>query len=102
MLVMAFATAWQFTSTVEPMPGCNQHLNLHAGGDDDLEEAAVEAMRTGLQCSHLAADTVFAQIRALTGCSRRCPCHSLHSATVTVLQNRPNLPSCPSGVPIMG
>ena len=34
---------------------------------DDVEEAAVEAMRTGLQCSHLAADTVFSQIKALTG-----------------------------------
>ena len=33
----------------------------------DVEESAVEAMRTGLQCSHLAADTVFSQTRALTG-----------------------------------
>ncbi len=32
-----------------------------------MEEAAIEAMRTGLQCSHLAADTVFSQIRSLTG-----------------------------------
>ncbi|KAA6418674.1 MAG: hypothetical protein FRX49_11327 [Trebouxia sp. A1-2] len=34
--------------------------------EEDMEEAAVEAMRTGLQCSHLAADTVFSQIRSLT------------------------------------
>ncbi|DBA96744.1 TPA: hypothetical protein ACH3X1_015586 [Trebouxia sp. C0004] len=34
--------------------------------EEDVEEAAIEAMRTGLQCSHLAADTVFSQIRSLT------------------------------------
>lgn len=33
----------------------------------DVEESAMEAMRTGLQCSHVAADTVFSQIKALTG-----------------------------------
>ena len=37
--------------------------------EGNLEEAAVEAMRTGLQCSHLAADTAFNQIKALTGAS---------------------------------
>lgn len=40
----------------------------------DVEEVAMEAMRTGLQCSHLAADTVFSQIKALTGAV------SLHAA----------------------
>ena len=35
--------------------------------EGNLEEAAVEAMRTGLQCSHLAADTAFNQIKAITG-----------------------------------
>ena len=39
----------------------------HAGEVVDVEESAVEAMRTGLQCSHLAADTVFSQTKALTG-----------------------------------
>lgn len=38
-----------------------------AGEAIDVEESAMEAMRTGLQCSHVAADTVFSQIKALTG-----------------------------------
>ena len=38
-----------------------------AGQVVDVEEGAVEALRTGLQCSHLAADTVFSQVKALTG-----------------------------------
>lgn len=42
---------------------------MHAGAGQmvDVEEGAVEALRTGLQCSHLAADTVFSQVKALTG-----------------------------------
>ena len=42
---------------------------VHGGAGEmvDVEESAVEAMRTGLQCSHLAADTVFSQTKALTG-----------------------------------
>lgn len=38
-----------------------------AGEAIDVEESAMEAMRTGLQCSHVAADTVFSQTKALTG-----------------------------------
>ena len=42
---------------------------VHGGAGEvvDVEESAVEAMRTGLQCSHLAADTVFSQTKALSG-----------------------------------
>ena len=43
-----------------------------AGETVNVEESAVEAMRTGLQCSHLAADAVFSQIKALTGALSLC------------------------------
>ena len=53
--------------------GSEQRLGIadvaHGGAGQvvDVEEGAVEALRTGLQCSHLAADTVFSQAKALTG-----------------------------------
>ena len=51
-----------------------------AGEMVDVEESAVEAMRTGLQCSHLAADTVFSHIKALTGAL------SLHTTSALCIQ----------------
>ena len=62
----------------------------------DVEEAAVEAMRTGLQCSHLAADTVFTQIKALTGApsadppaAESCKCLCCEYCMVTLSICRP-------------
>ena len=55
---------------------------VHGGAGEmvDVEESAVEAMRTGLQCSHLAADTVFSHIKALTGTL------SLHTTSALCIQ----------------
>ncbi|KAL3132723.1 hypothetical protein ABBQ32_009229 [Trebouxia sp. C0010 RCD-2024] len=48
------------------MPPLGDQVVRMSGQMVDVEEGAVEALRTGLQCSHLAADTVFSQVKALT------------------------------------
>ena len=45
---------------------------MEGGEGCEAEVAVVEALRTALQCSQLAADTAFNQIKALTGALTPC------------------------------